>query len=479
MSSRKCAGPAVGVGEPRERKASSNANANIASFDEPQTPGLAIEVSIADIAVPADRLRPLRPEIVEQLAGSMQTIGQLQHILIRRRVDRGFYVVAGRHRFEAAKALGWLTIRAIVTGDSGAELAEIDENLIRADLSPAERALHVARRKELYELQHPETKQGAAPAKRCGKGGKLKSQNENFTFVADTAAKTGKGRSTVARDATRGSKVTVLADVVGTSLDQGDELDALAGLPDDVQRKLADRAKAGEKITAKHAANVLRREARERELAAATEAASQQLGKKLYGVIYTDPPWPFKAYSSISGLARSPQSHYPCMEIEQIAALPVPAADNCVLFIWSTVPHLPNALAVISAWGFKYRAHVVWKKDGIALGYWFRNVHEMLLVATRGDVPAPAMGTQFLSVIEAPRGEHSEKPAVFADMIEQLFPTVSRLEMFARSRRPGWDAWGNEVEIALPNAPSAASPPPLDSSDPGPIPEFLDRRAAS
>ena len=98
--------------------------------------------------------------------------------------------------------------------DDEAELIQIDENLIRANLSDAERILHVARRKELYEKLHPETKHGGD---RRSAGARSSSQNENLkAFVADLAVKTGKGRSTVARDVTRAKKVAVLDDIAGT-----------------------------------------------------------------------------------------------------------------------------------------------------------------------------------------------------------------------------------------------------------------------
>jgi len=131
-------------------------------------------------------------------------------------------------------------------------LAEIDENLIRAELTPAETAMHIAKRKEVYERLHPETKAGGD---RKSKKAKSKSQNENLkTFVKDTAKKTGKGRSTVAKAATRGKKLKdVLPEVVGTSLDQGDQLDALAKLPEDKRDDLVARAKAGENVNAKTA----------------------------------------------------------------------------------------------------------------------------------------------------------------------------------------------------------------------------------
>ena len=84
-------------------------------------------------------------------------------------------------------------------------------------------------------------------------------------------------------------------------------------------------------------------------------------------------------------------------------------------------------------------------KNHIGTGYWFRNKHEILMLGVRGNVLAPAPGTQLPSVIVAPVGKHSEKPEVFAETIERYFPNAPRLELFARRRRPGWDVWGAEV----------------------------------
>jgi hypothetical protein len=184
-----------------------------------------------------------------------------------------------------------------------AELIEIDENLIRADLSDAERAMHLARRKVLYDARPDAPKHGGD---RKSAKARSSSQNENLkTFVSETATKTGTGRSTVARDITRANKIVDFGGLVGTSLDRGDELDALAKLPADVQHDLIDRAKAGESITAKHVVHRLRREERERGLAESTKAASETLGQTLGGVLYVDCPLPFDAY--LSGSAVPPR----------------------------------------------------------------------------------------------------------------------------------------------------------------------------
>jgi N6-adenosine-specific RNA methylase IME4 len=193
-----------------------------------------------------------------------------------------------------------------------------------------------------------------------------------------------------------------------------------------------------------------RRAERERELAAATIEASRTLGRKVYGVILADPPWSFAAYDEATGQDRGAVNHYPTMSLAEIKALPIPAAKDAALFLWATVPMLPQALETMAAWGFIYKSHFVWVKDKRGLGFWNRNRHELLLVGTRGKIPAPAPGTQFDSVIEAPRGRHSEKPAIVREMIAQMFPNVPKLEMFARGQRvAGWDFWGNEVTPAI------------------------------
>jgi N6-adenosine-specific RNA methylase IME4 len=187
----------------------------------------------------------------------------------------------------------------------------------------------------------------------------------------------------------------------------------------------------------------------EREL----ELASKQMAlpDKRYGVIAADPEWRFEPYSRDTGMDRAADNHYPTSATEIIAARPVQeiAAEDCVLFLWATVPMLEDAMEVLKAWGFKYRSHAIWDKVHIGTGYWFRNRHELLLVGTKGDIPAPAMGDQFASVMTIARKEHSAKPEQFLELIEQYFPTLPKIELNRRGPpRLGWDAWGNEAETA-------------------------------
>lgn len=191
--------------------------------------------------------------------------------------------------------------------------------------------------------------------------------------------------------------------------------------------------------------------AREARLAGKIEAANAQLAatEKRYGVILADPEWRFETWGE-GGRDRAPENHYPTSGTGIIAARPVGnlAAQDCVLFIWATPPMLVDALEVMAAWQFRYVTHCIWDKHKIGLGYWFRFRHELLLVGVRGDVPCPAMGDQWPSVIEAPPGEHSEKPERFHELIEAYFPSLPKIELNARRARPGWDVWGAEAPEA-------------------------------
>lgn len=164
---------------------------------------------------------------------------------------------------------------------------------------------------------------------------------------------------------------------------------------------------------------------------------------KRYSVIYADPPWRYEY--SISN-SREIENHYPTMDLEQICLLPVPdiAAQDAILFMWTTSPKLEESMQVIRAWGFNYRTCLVWVKDKIGMGYYARQRHELLLIAKRGDIPPPDTDARFDSVIEAPRQAHSEKPHVVYDMIEAMYPEFDRIELFARNKRAGWDSWGNQ-----------------------------------
>jgi N6-adenosine-specific RNA methylase IME4 len=168
-----------------------------------------------------------------------------------------------------------------------------------------------------------------------------------------------------------------------------------------------------------------------------------------YPVLLADPCWRYE-FSMTS--PRAIEAKYPTMPLEEICALPVRdlAASTAVLFLWAPGAILEEAFAVIRAWGFTYCTDAVWIKESIGQGWWFRQQHEHLLIATRGSMPPPPPQARVSSVIEAPRREHSRKPDEAYAMIERMYPDLPKIELFARHRRDGWDAWGNEVEQAHP-----------------------------
>jgi N6-adenosine-specific RNA methylase IME4 len=213
------------------------------------------------------------------------------------------------------------------------------------------------------------------------------------------------------------------------------------------QRQIATEAEAGHVNAARAVIKQEARDDRERKLG----ESQVSLPDKKFGVVLADPEWRFEPWSRKTGMDRAADNHYPTSCTEVIASRDVAsiAADDCVLFLWATAPMLPHALVVMEAWGFDYKSNFVWAKDRIGMGYWNRNKHEHLLVGTRGKIPAPAMGTQADSLIEAPVGKHSAKPDAFLDMIDWYFPTLPKIELNRRGPlRPGWAAWGNEARIA-------------------------------
>ena len=161
-----------------------------------------------------------------------------------------------------------------------------------------------------------------------------------------------------------------------------------------------------------------------------------------FDLIYADPPWKYDFAETDN---RQIENQYPTMVLNDICDLDIPAQDNAVLYLWTTTAKLVEGLEVLEAWGFTYKSSMVWIKDRIGMGYHARGRHEFLLIGTRGTPGTPAPENRPDSVIEAPRGQHSAKPKKVYDIIEKAWPDTTKLEMFARTQREGWTAWGNEA----------------------------------
>lgn len=168
------------------------------------------------------------------------------------------------------------------------------------------------------------------------------------------------------------------------------------------------------------------------------------LPDKKYAVLYADPPW---KYEHVKTENRAIENQYPTMELTELLTLPIDSITNkdAIIFLWANAPKLAEAMRVLESWGFTYRTCAVWVKDRIGMGYYFRSQHELLLVGIKGNMPVPPESSRVSSVIGMPREAHSAKPECVYEIIEQMYPSLPRIELFSRTKRDGWGAWGNQA----------------------------------
>jgi N6-adenosine-specific RNA methylase IME4 len=164
-----------------------------------------------------------------------------------------------------------------------------------------------------------------------------------------------------------------------------------------------------------------------------------------FGAIYADPPW---VYDN-QGTRAAQGNHYGGLTVDQLCELPVRelAADNAHLHLWTTNAFLFECPKIFDAWGFEFRSSFIWAKPQMGIGNYWRNSHEFLLTAIRGDAKR-FNDRSLMSWLECDRSRHSEKPFVVRDYIRRASPGPY-LEMFARTPAEGWTCWGNEIERGL------------------------------
>lgn len=164
-----------------------------------------------------------------------------------------------------------------------------------------------------------------------------------------------------------------------------------------------------------------------------------------YDVILADPPWPVK---KIKRKVRPNQIEmdYPVMSLEEIGNLPVGSISlpNSVLFLWATHAHLPNAFEVMKKWGFKYQRTITWDKGNGMCLFGFHHRTEFLLFGYKGKLEMYPRRKAIPTIVKAKSFRHSEKPAIFRELIAPFGD--KKIELFARVKSEGWDVWGNEVE---------------------------------
>ena len=189
------------------------------------------------------------------------------------------------------------------------------------------------------------------------------------------------------------------------------------------------------------------------------------LPPRQFDIIYADPPWDYRGQLQHAGEGSRDTGgairHYPTVTLADLKSLNVPGicAQDCLLFMWATNPHLDQAIDLGKAWGFAWATVAfVWDKVRVNPGFYTMSQCELCLVFKRGKIPSPRGARNVRQLVTAKRGAHSEKPDEVRLRIEKMFPLLRKVELFAREGNgPGiadhqWTKWGFEARDAEPPA---------------------------
>lgn len=408
---------------------------------------LIMKVKISEIVV-GKRMRQINENSVDTLVDGFLAIGQLTPIQIVVSKSGGYILVAGNHRIHAAKKLNWIEIDAniLILTELQCKLAEIDENLLRNDLTLLERAEHLAKRKEIYLELFPETKAGTAGEKASSEARKATNAKTAFvaSFTKSTSYTTGASIRQIEIDVKRATDI--LPDVRDIIRDYsianiGVELDTLASLPACQQQEFAKRLLDGEVETVSEYMRVIKAEENDE---VRTFANSIVLPKRKYRCIVIDPPW------DMARIEREIRPNgfgwdYPTMTDDEIMEFDVAslAHEKCHIYLWTTQKYIPLAFKVLEKWGFPYMFTMVWHKPGGFQPYGLPQYNcEFVLFGRLGGLSFLDLKA-FNMCFNGPRRECGRKPDEFYDLVRRVSPGP-RIDVFSRENREGFETWGAE-----------------------------------
>lgn len=348
-----------------------------------------------------------------------------QHGLKMPILTYGGKVVDGRHRLRACTVLGieakYAELEA--ANDKSAEQSVISINLQRRHLTDGQRAIFAARLTNslLGTNQHTA---GAVSQKQVAEelGISVDSVQRGKKVlnhgVPELIAAVSDGKI----DITNAAKIAQLAKVDQSQLNF-DDIKAIQDASKAINKAKFEsrRIERIQDIEAKRANN---------------KPLESSLGT--FSVIYADPPWDYMGELAVG---------YPCMSTKEICDMPINniATKDAVLFMWTSASLLGDALQVVKAWGFEFKTSAVWDKGAAGQGAYFRQQHEVLMICIRGNVPEVPYGARPASVLKFPRLEHSRKPLEMYQIIDGMYPELSKIELFCRGEpAQGWTGWGNE-----------------------------------
>ena len=208
--------------------------------------------------------------------------------------------------------------------------------------------------------------------------------------------------------------------------------------------------------------SIYNKDVKARTIVNSLESLYPSLPNKTFDIIYADPPWHYggklqfdkssKAVGEIDPNKKifisSADFKYPTLKINELKKLSVEniSNDDCILFLWTTNPHLAQAIELGASWGFEYKTVAfVWDKMCHNPGQYTLSYCELCLLFKRGRIPKPRGARNVKQLVRSPRGKHSEKPVEVMRGIEQMFPTQKRIELFARNKSEGWTSWGLDL----------------------------------
>ena len=394
-------------------------------------------------------LPPLTPDEFAGLETSVLTEGIRDSIIVWKGKT---YIVDGHNRYQLAMKHGipFSVVEREFADEDAACIWILENQLGQRNLTDVQKSF---RRGELYKLL--KRKQGAPEGNK--NASKQLPQNGGIVLSkasGETAERIAKSqnvsKATVERDAKFHTAVTDIAKITGHGENAivaiaekhgKTEVHRIDGMKPNQQKAVVEKLITNEAKSAIDARRIFTKEQVKNVLSLNSET--------MYRVLYADPPW---RDGNISGSGAA-ENHYPTMSLDEICALEVGgksikalAQDNAVLFLWVTNPMLEKGFKVVESWGFDYKSSIVWDKVAHGLGGYVSIRHEHLLICTKGSC-MPDDKKLFDSVQEIERSKrHSEKPEQFREIIDTLYPSGRRIELFARKTAVGWDAWGDEIE---------------------------------
>jgi N6-adenosine-specific RNA methylase IME4/ParB-like chromosome segregation protein Spo0J len=373
---------------------------------------------------------PLTDEEYSQLEANILRDGILDAV----KVWRGEWILLdGHNRLEIAKKHGLeYEITEVDCADRDAAMDWIDRNQLgRRNLKPDQRHLLMGRcynRTKRHDGGHGNQKSGGQNVPPVNQAERLADE-----FGVDPKTVKRAGQFAEAVEKTKAVDKSIEKKVVAGVAPPRAAIVKAAALLEKAPEKAKAILNGDAKLT-----EVLRQEKAEE----ITKKASLPDAK--YRVIYADPPWSYG--NTMPEGSTEPRDYYPVMSLAEICALPISGIteDNAVLFLWATSPILEEAFEVVKAWGFKYKSSFVWDKIKHNMGHYNSVRHEFLLICVKGSCQ-PEVRKLFDSVVSEERTEHSKKPETFRAIIDTLYPSGKRVELFARTKVEGWDVYGNEA----------------------------------